>query len=387
MITLQKAGVYFMRKQKRDPMKVVLRWTVIMVVLAVVVSLVGTGITSYRKNLLATMQSEAEKVNEERDQQYAVDLAEFEQASASGANLAWPTQKSEGWDVVDLTNYPLENPGSTTMTRQEAMYTGMLLVNQWHSRPDDFDDSGVVSVGSYTGGKIGVSDYNVKLFPVAITALQEAVEAANEAGYTNYMVSEGYRSWDDQNALFQKALDRLSSSYSGDALIERAKQDVNYPGTSEFNSGLAFTLRLYSRTDASVGKPAYSTTEAGQWMSENCWKYGLVFRFQLSDFPTTGTVDKSYKTGISTQLNLYRYVGKGNAAVMHVLDYCMEEYIEYLQEHPHIAVFEDGTLRYEIYRQYVGDDTESFTVPTMSRATDYTVSLDNMGGIIIVYEY
>ena len=29
----------------------------------------------------------------------------------------------------------------------------------------------------------------------------------------------------------------------------------------------------------------------------------------------------------------------------------------------------------------------SLTVPTMSRATDYTVSLDNMGGIIIVYEY
>lgn len=387
MITLQKAGVYFMRKQKRDPMKVVLRWTVIMVVLAVVASLVGTGITTYRKNLLASMQNEAEKVNEERDQQYAVDLAEFEQASASGANLAWPTQKSEGWDVVDLTNYPLENPGSMTMTRQEAMYTGMLLVNQWHSRPDDFDDSGVVSVGTYTGGKIGVSDYNVKLFPVAITALQEAVAAANEAGYTNYMVSEGYRSWDDQNALFQKALTRLSSNYSGDALIERAKQDVNYPGTSEFNSGLAFTLRLYSRTDASVGKPAYSTTEAGQWMSENCWKYGLVFRFQLADFPLKGAADKSYKTGISSQLNLYRYVGKGNAAVMHVLDYCMEEYVEYLQEHPHIAVFEDGTLRYEIYRQYVGDDAESFTVPTMSRASSYTVSLDNMGGVIIVYEY
>ncbi len=376
-----------MRKQKRDPMKVVVRWTVILIVVAVAASLVGSGITAYRKNLLATKQNEAQEINEERDRQYAVDLAEFERASASGANLAWPAQKTEGWDIIDLTNYPLENPGSITMTRQDTMYSGMLLVNQWHSRPDDFDDSGVTSVGSYTGGKIGVANYNIKLFPVAISALQDAVSAANEAGYSHYMVSEGYRSWDDQNTLFQKALDRLKNNYSGDALIERAKKDVNYPGTSEFNSGLAFTLRLYSRTDASIGKPAYSTTEAGQWMNENCWKYGLVFRFPLSDFPLKGTADKSYKTGITAQLNLYRYVGKGNAAVMHVLDYCMEEYIEYLQEHPHIAVFEDGTLRYEIYRQYVGDDAESFTVPTMSRASDYTVSLDNMGGVIIVYEY
>ena len=376
-----------MRNNKRDPMKIMLRVTVSLVVLAVAASLLSGAIGSYRQQKLVARQKEVQQINEQRDQEYAVALAEFERASASGANLAWPMQKSEGWDVVDLTNYPLENPGSITLTRQDLMYGGMLLVNQWHSRPDDFDDAGVVSIGNYTGGKIGVADYNVKLFPVAIAALQDAIAGAKDAGYEHYMVSEGYRSWDDQNALFQKAMDRLKSKYSGDALVEQAKKSVNYPGTSEFNSGLSFTLRLYSRTDASIGKPAYSTTAAGQWMSENCWKYGFVFRFPLADFPLQGTADKSYKTGISVELNLYRYVGKGNAAVMHIKDFCMGEYVDYLQEHPHIAVFEDGVLKYEIYRQYVGDETNEISLNLTGRASQYTASLDNMGGVITVFEY
>lgn len=372
---------------KRDPVKVMLKWTIVLVIIAVAAYFLGNGITAYRTKLLADRQAEVEEINRQRDEEYAVALAEFERASTSGANLAWPAQKTEGWDVVDLTNYPLENPGRVTVSRQDLMYNGMLLVNQWHSRPDDFVDSAVVSVGNYTGWKLPVSDGNVRLFPKAIDALQAAVSAAAEAGHKDYMVSEGYRSWEDQNAMFQSRMEQLQDRYSGNALVEQAKKYVNYPGTSEFNSGLAFTLRLYNREDASVGRPDYHTTAAGQWMSENCWQYGIVFRFQLADFPLKGSADKSFKTGISSKLYLYRYVGKGNATVMHILDMCMEEYVEYLQEHPHIAVFQDGTLKYEIYRQYVGDDVNSISLELAGKARNYEASLDNMGGVITVFEY
>ena len=60
--------------------------------------------------------------------------------------------------------------------------------------------------------------------------------------------------------------------------------------------------------------------------------------------------------------------------------------LEYLQEHPHIAVFEDGTLKYEIYRQYVGD-AASFNLQLTRSARSYTSSLDNMGAVITVFEY
>lgn len=376
-----------MKKQKRrDPIKVMIVLTVCLAVLAAACMLGGNAITSYRQSVLSEMQEEVEAINDQRDQEYAKALAEFESASQSGANLAWPPQKTVGWDVVDLTNYPLESPGTVTMYRSDVMNNGMLLVNEWHSRPDDFSEEALTSVGTYTSGKIQVSNYNVKLFPVAIDALQAAINDAAAQGYQNYIVDEGYRSYEDQNALFNKYMEQYASRYSGDALIERTKKDVNYPGTSEFNSGMGFTLRLYKKGDATVNGTDYVTSPEGQWMSENCWKYGLIFRFPKTDYPVKGQADKSYKTGVSVSLRAYRYVGKGHAAVMHTLDLCMEEYIEYLQEHPHIAVFEDGTLRYEIVRQYVGD-ASSFQVQITNKARTYTTSLDNMDCVITVFEY
>lgn len=388
-MSLRKAGAVTPMKsdKKHDPIKVMLRVTIVLFVLAVASTLLVNAIGSYRKGLLSARQKEVEKINQQRDQEYAVALAEFEQASASGANLAWPAQKTEGWDVVDLTNYPLENVTTVTVNRSDIMNNGMLLVNQWHSRPEDFQETDITSVGNYTAWKLPVHDNSVKLFPIAIDALQAAIADANAVGLKDYIVSEGYRSYDDQNAMFQSKMEKLADKFSGDQLVEETKKYVNYPGTSEFNSGLGFTLRLYNKDDVSVAKPAYTTTPAGQWMSENCWKYGIVFRFPLTDFPIKGTTDKSYKTGISAELNLYRYVGKGNAAVMHTLDFCMEEYIEYLQEHPHIAVFEDGTLRYEIFRQYVGDDATSIDLSVTTKAGNYESSLDNMGGVITVFSY
>ena len=377
-----------MKNQKRrDPIKVMLVWTVCLAVLAAGALFLGNAITDYRAKTLESRQQAVRETNEKRDQEYAKALAEYEQSTKSGANLAWPAQKTEGWDVIDLTSYPLENATIITVNRSDVMNNGMLLVNEWHSRPDDFSEENLVSIGKYTSGKLQVDNYNLQLFPVAIDALVSAVNDAKALGYENYIVEEAYRSWDAQNELFNKYMEKYADSYTGDALIERTKRDVNYPGTSEFNSGLAFTLRLYKKGDAEVNKSTYVNTAEGQWMSENCWKYGLVFRFPKTDYPVKGTADKSYKTGVGVSLRAYRYVGRGNAAVMHTLDLCLEEYIEYLQEHPHIAVFEDGALRYEIARQYVGDDASSFQIQVTNRAKGYVSSLDNMGGVITVFEY
>ena len=377
-----------MKNQKqRDPIKVMLVWTVCLAVLAAGVYFFNNAITEYRARTLESRQQAARETNEKRDQEYAKAKAEFEWSTRCEYDLPWPAPKDEGWDVIDLTSYPLENATIITVNRSDVMNNGMLLVNEWHSRPDDFSEENLVSIGKYTSGNLQVDNYNLQLFPVAIDALVSAVNDAKALGYENYIVEEAYRSWDAQNELFNKYMEKYADSYTGDALIERTKRDVNYPGTSEFNSGLAFTLRLYKKGDAEVNKSTYVNTAEGQWMSENCWKYGLVFRFPKTDYPVKGTADKSYKTGVSVSLRAYRYVGLGNAAVMHTLDLCLEEYIEYLQEHPHIAVFEDGALRYEIIRQYVGDEASSFQIQVTNRAKGYVSSLDNMGGVITVFEY
>ena len=343
-------------------------------------------VSDQRANALSTAQKAAEAHNTEEQQKYVAAMAEFEKETSSGANLAWPAQKSEGWDLLDLTNYPLENPSTVTMTRSQVMNNGLLLVNQWHSRPEDFDESALVSLGNYFNWGVQVKDASIRLFPVAADAMKAAIDAAAAEDLTHYYVPEAYRSWDDQNQLFQSRVEKLSGKYSGDALIEEAKKDVNYPGTSEYNSGLAFRLQLYDRSDKNITNTKYSTSSQGVWMNTHCWEYGIVFRFPQNAWPLETSTDKSFITGIGSQMNLYRYVGKGSAAVMHVMDFCLEEYIQYMQEHPHVALFQGGQLKYEIVRQYVGD-ADSFDILVTGRAKRYVSSLDNMGGVITVFEY
>lgn len=86
------------KEKKRDPIKVMLRVTIVLAVVAVAALLLGNAIIGYRANLLKARQEEAEEINNQKAEEYAVALAEFEAASQSGANLAWPEQKQEGWE-------------------------------------------------------------------------------------------------------------------------------------------------------------------------------------------------------------------------------------------------------------------------------------------------
>ena len=379
-------------KKKNKAVPVVTILTLLIIAAAVVCFLINPLVIEPQREAIrkanADAKAEVENRNLEAEAKYASAIAELESQASIPTNPSWPDHKNEGVDILDLTGIPLENQSAVTMTRAELMNNGMLLINEWHSRPEDFDDSGVVSVGKYYSGeqKIQVKDNNVTLFPVAIEALRAALDGAKADGLEHYLVEEGYRTYDQQNTYFQNRLTKLSGKYTGDALIAAAKKEVNYPGTSEYNSGLAFELRLYEKNNPDISTPKYSTTEQGKWMNENCWKYGIVFRFPQNAWPLETSTDKSFKTGVSKRLNLYRYVSKGNAAVMHYMDFTMEEYIEYLQEHPHIALFEDGVLKYEIYRPYIGDAGYA-DVQLTRHARNYVSSLDNMGAVITVFEY
>ena len=381
------------KKSKAVPIVAVL--TFLIAALAVVCFLVNPLVIQPQRDAVAKANAEAkaevEKRNREIEAEYKARIAELESQAAKPVNPSWPEHKKEGWDLLDLSNIPLENQTAVARTRADLMMGGMLLVNPWHSRPEDFDESGMTSVAKYYKGddKIQAKDNNVTLFPTAINALHEALAAAKAEGMEHYLVEGGYRTYDTQKTYFDNKKAKLAAkypNYSEEALIEATKKEVNYPGTSEYNSGLAFELRLYDRNDPEVSVPKYSTTAQGKWMNENCWKYGLVFRFPQAGWPLETSTDKSFKTGVSMHLNLYRYVGKGNAAIMHYLDFTMEEYIEYLEEHPHIALYVDDWLKYEVYRQPVGE-AESINVQLTGNAPSYESSLDNMGAVITVFTY
>ncbi len=388
------------RNKRKDPMISLIIVLIVFVGLAVVAWMASSQLGNLRDTKLAEQQKAVQEHNAQLEADYEAERqAYLDRIAANQPNTAWPEAAAEGWDVIDLTTYPLEVPGSVTVSRADVMFGGLLLVNEWHSRPEDFDESQMVPIYTYARDSGLDSFYDgstCKLHPAAIDALIALLKDAKELGYDHYVVEKGYnfRTYEEQNTLFQAELESQRTrrpNLSEEELIARAKRNINYPGTSEFNSGMSFRLYLYESEEGEAKQyyketPFYQTPD-GQWLLENAWKYGFVFRFPTAGYPTANTVDKTYKTGMSMSLNCYRYVGKGHAAVMHHLDLCLEEYIEYLMDHPHIAVFENGVKRYEITYQYVGDDVASFPVDINRVTNNYTMSLDNMGGVITVYEY
>lgn len=387
-------------KMKRDPYKTLLRAAGI---LAAVVA-VGVG-AFYLCSLAVTgdyvaTRDRIENENAEAEQEFNAMMNELraEQNAAlkpdtgvvSSADLpSWEATLADTlWRIEDESNAGLENTSTITLDRASLINGGLLLVNQWHSLPADFSSEGLVSVGTASNFEIQVQDNSVQLFQPAYDALREALTAAkDEAGLEYYIVMEGYRSVERQEELFNEEMEKLSSRYSGNTLIEETKKNVNYPGNSDYNTGMSFRMDVYQRDNAELNNQKFQADSAqGAWLTENCWRFGIIFRFPAADFPK-GWQDKSYKTGVSSTLNLYRYVGKAHSAAMRVMDLCLEEYIEFLIAHPHICIYEDGALKYEVVRIKISDDAQSVQLPVPNPASSYQASLDNMGGVVMAYTY
>ena len=134
---------------------------------------------------------------------------------------------------------------------------------------------------------------------------------------------------------------------------------------------MSFRMDVYQRDNAELNNLKFQAeSEQGAWLTENCWRFGIIFRFPTADFPK-GWEDKSYKTGVSAQLNLYRYVGKAHSAAMRVMDMCLEEYIEFLIAHPHICVYEDARSSTRSCVSKIADDAQSVQLPVPNPASSY----------------
>ena len=140
-----------LNKKRKDPMVGLIVLAVLMALLVAGCMIGGSMIRDYRANLLNEKRQAVMQSNAEKEAAYDREVAQYmEKLNQSNAvNEEWPAAAQEGWDIIDLTNYPLEAPGTATVARADIMNNGLLLVNEWHSRPDDFDDSAVLGVSGY----------------------------------------------------------------------------------------------------------------------------------------------------------------------------------------------------------------------------------------------
>ena len=382
-------------KVKKDPYQILLRLSGILAITVVV----GFGIFFLCRTLIQNehvSRFEAlQKQNIEAEQEFTAQMNAL-RASHEAANMPQEIEEETGerpvwekeidgslWRIEYAGRGGLENVSVMTMERAALINGGLLLVNEWHSLPYDFSDAELLGVGATSGYKIQVTDSSVRLMPAAYDGLAALIADAETAGLKDYIVREGYRTNDEQTEMFTKVQDKLSKDYSGDILIAQTKKQVNYPGTSDYQSGMSFRMDLYPLPKG----VKFQQSDQGKWFTENAWKQGVAIRFPTADFPNANWEDKSYKTGVSVAMNLYRYVGKAHAVSMRIMDYCLEEYVEFLQNYSHVCIYQDGALRYEVVRIPATEELQSYDVPVPNPASGFQASFDNMGGIVMAYTY
>ena len=142
------------------------------------------------------------------------------------------------------------------------------------------------------------------------------LQAAKSEGL-NPLICSSYRTNEKQEQLYQnKVSEYLSQGYSKVEASDKAAFWVARPGTSEHQLGLA--VDIVSTKNQRLDRSQENTVEQ-QWLIQNSWKYGFVWRY-----PT----NKNSITGVGYEPWHYRYVGKEHAKKINELGVCLEEYVK-----------------------------------------------------------
>lgn len=149
----------------------------------------------------------------------------------------------------------------------------------------------------------------------AASALQNLIQAARDAGYTVYLCS-GYRDYYTQSGIYWTHVDGfIADGMSEEEAHATTRLQVNYPGASEHQLGLAADILEYKDQpmEAYIGGSGLML-----WLEEHCADYGFVVRYPA---------DKTDITGISYEPWHLRYVGEEVARYMTDKGLCLEEFL------------------------------------------------------------
>ena len=180
------------------------------------------------------------------------------------------------------------------------------------------------------------------------TAVDAWFQAASQENAGVFLVASGYRTLEEQAALYEAVQDPSL---------------VQPPGHSEHHTGLAIDIAI---PQVALADMAWRPEAA--WLAETAWRFGFILRYP------EGTMDI---TGIAYEPWHFRYVGEIHAFYMGENHLVFEQYIALLQERGVLSLSMDGR-NYEIWYQTPWEG--AIRVPL---GLEFTLSGDNRGGYIV----
>lgn len=230
----------------------------------------------------------------------------------------------------------------------EQIYQGnLLLVNSKHPVHNESIKSDVINLNVRKELVKGYRLFNSETYLSEDIAnkFSDMVLEAEEDGVSSFLITSGYRSFDEQSKLYKEmgSIRALPAGYS------------------EHNLGLSLDV------GSTQGK--MEVAPEGEWIAEKAWKYGFTLRYPE---------DKTDITGIMNEPWHIRYVGLPHSAIMKEKNFVLEEYLDYLKDEKHISATVNGQ-KYEVFYYPVTENT-TINVPANLR---YEVSGNNTDGVIV----
>lgn len=195
-----------------------------------------------------------------------------------------------------------------------------MLVNRQHPVASDFAPADLVNLSEYCDSSLVKIKYDgTQGVREAADALIRMLEAARADGITSWQVSAAYRSYADQQRIFDnkvKSFQNNNPDWSLSRCRSAASVTVADPGASEHHTGLAFDMTVPS-TSMFLG------TRQCTWLHQHCWEYGFILRY---------TDEKQQITGFAGEAWHIRYVGTEHSLAMQQSGQCLEEYLGEVQQ-------------------------------------------------------
>ncbi|MBO4902471.1 MAG: M15 family metallopeptidase [Lachnospiraceae bacterium] len=145
--------------------------------------------------------------------------------------------------------------------------------------------------------------------------LSAMIKDAKEDGM-NLMIVSAYRSYDRQSSLFSRKCRKYRrEGLDEEEAYEKASHTVAAPGCSEHQLGLAVDIVSSSHTALTE---TFALTEEGEWLEQNCARYGFILRYPKGKEDVTGIIFEPWH---------FRYVGRDYAEQIMQQEITLEEYL------------------------------------------------------------
>ncbi len=198
--------------------------------------------------------------------------------------------------VVVYVNIGLDNDFYTN-TRPVTEFSYDMLVNKYTELSEDFVPENLVDVPLEYA-----ADNKQKAEATMLEAFKKMSDDCKAATGYKALVRSAYRDYKKQQDTYDLYLDAYGKKY--------AENYVAHPGFSEHQTGLAVDIKAES-------SEVFKGTKESEWIRENAYKYGFIFRYDEGNEEITGVKYESWH---------YRYVGVELAKDVHDKNMTYDEY-------------------------------------------------------------